>query len=84
MRFVESEGVPRGAQRIDTTWQYGNKKGGPDRRFRNNRELPVMQYSLLALVSSSGLKALFMCSDPAATAGFCNSFPKPIPQQTSR
>jgi hypothetical protein len=28
MRFVENEGVPRDALKIDTTWQYVNKKGG--------------------------------------------------------
>ena len=83
MRFVESERVPRDAEKIGTTWQYVNKKGGPDRRFRNNREFPLMQYGLLALVRSSGLKALFMCSSPGATAGFCASFPKPLAQETS-
>src|SRR5207248_5686110 len=36
-RFVETEGLPRDSRRIDTTWLHPNKKGGPDRRFANNR-----------------------------------------------
>jgi len=43
-RFVESEGVPGDARIVDQTWQFSNKNGGPDRRFNNNRMLPVCQY----------------------------------------
>lgn len=46
-RVIESGRVPRDAERVDTTWQYVNVKGGPDRRFKNNRQLPVMLYGKL-------------------------------------
>jgi len=36
-RFIEDGALPRDSQRVDTTWQYVNVKGGPDRRFKNNR-----------------------------------------------
>lgn len=73
-RFVESESVPHDARQVDRTWQYVNKKGGPDRRFANNREFPVMQYGLLAFSSSHGLKAVFVCSRAEIAADFVSAF----------
>jgi DNA polymerase III epsilon subunit-like protein len=61
-RFIESGRVPRDAERVDTTWQYVNVKGGPDRRFKNNRRLPVMLYGRLELTSSAGLRWVVDCS----------------------
>ena len=54
-RFVESESVPRDANVIDHTWQYVNRNGGPDRRFKNNRQLPICAYSQLNLSTATGL-----------------------------
>jgi hypothetical protein len=54
-RYVESESVPSDAHVVDRTWQYVNKSGGPDRRFKDNREIPVCTYSKLILSTSSGL-----------------------------
>ena len=54
--------MPRDSHQIGSTWQYVNKKGGPDRRFNNNRQLPVMQYGVFGFSSSSGLSAPFLCS----------------------
>ena len=76
-KFVEHESVPRDAHQIDRTWQYVNKKGGPDRRFANNRELPVMQYGLLAFSSSHGLKAIFLCSRAEIATNFVPAFSNP-------
>jgi hypothetical protein len=56
-RFIESSGpVPRDAPQVGTTWQYVNKGGGPDRRFSNNRQLPIMQYEELALATPGGFR----------------------------
>jgi DNA polymerase-3 subunit epsilon len=55
-RFIESGRVPRDGEQVDTTWQYVNVKGGPDRRFKNNRQLPVMLYGRLTLTSPDGLR----------------------------
>ena len=40
-RFIEDETPPTDAQVIGHTWKHPNKSGGPDRRFRDNRQLPV-------------------------------------------
>lgn len=61
-RFVEHEAVPTDARVVDRTWQYVNKKGGPDRRFKNNRELPVCAYNQFNLSTPDGLDVRFLGS----------------------
>ena len=53
-RFVESETVPTDAKIVDHTWKYVNKSGGPDRRFNDNRQLPICLYGELNLRSNTG------------------------------
>ncbi len=60
--FVEEEGVPSDSRVVDRTWQYVNKKGGPDRRFKNNRELPVCDYEAIHFRSATGLNELLHAS----------------------
>jgi hypothetical protein len=72
-RFIEHESVPADAQVIDHTWQYVNRNGGPDRRFKNNRQLPICAYSQLNLSTQSGLDIRLLGSrdrgfEPLATA----------------
>jgi hypothetical protein len=69
-RFIEDEAVPRDAQVVDRTWQYVNKRGGPDRRFKNNRQLPVCLYNELSLQSASGLNELIQLSKADIAEGF--------------
>jgi hypothetical protein len=69
-RFVESEGVPGDARVVDRTWRYVNKSGGPDRRFRDNPELPIALYEELFLQSSSGLNEKLQLSRVGASASF--------------
>ena len=61
-RFIEHEVVPSDARVVDRTWQYVNKKGGPDKRFKNNRELPVCAYNQFNLSTSDGLDIRFIGS----------------------
>jgi hypothetical protein len=60
--FVESESPPRDSRVVRQTWQYVNKSGGPDRRFRNTRPLPVMEYEEFHITSTSGLNELLQVS----------------------
>ncbi len=64
-RFIESESVPRDAQVVGQTWKYVNKSGGPDRRFKDNRQLPICLYGELELSSTSGLNTVIMFSNPS-------------------
>lgn len=61
-RFIEADGVPSDAKVVDRTWKYVNKKGGPDRRFKDNRELPICLYEEIALSSDTGLNELLQIS----------------------
>jgi hypothetical protein len=65
-RFIENGSVPRDATQVGTTWQYVNKSGGPDRRFKNNRQLPVMQYAELTLLGPGRYANTWQLSRPAA------------------
>ncbi len=63
-RFIESEGLPNDALVLGQTWAYVNKQGGPDRRFNNNRQMPICLYGELTLKSSGGLNQLIQISNP--------------------
>lgn len=65
-RFIESSPPPRDAVQVDSTWQYVNVKGGPDRRYKNNRILPIMLYSRLIIASTQGLYWIIQISRPDA------------------
>jgi hypothetical protein len=69
-RFIEEEGVPSDATVVDRTWRYVNKSGGPDRRFTNNRELPICLYDELSLRTSTGLNEIFQISRSGVGEGF--------------
>jgi hypothetical protein len=60
--FVEKEGVPSDSRVSHYTWQYVNKGGGPDRRFKNNRQWPVVNYQEIEFTSPSGLRKLLQLS----------------------
>ena len=55
INFVESDPVPEDAQVIGQTWQYVNKNGTPDKRYKNNRQLPICLYGVVRLKSVSGI-----------------------------
>lgn len=62
--FIEREIVPSDTKIIKYTWQYVNKSGGPDKRFANNRKLPICQYGQMTLKSASGLNTIILFSNP--------------------
>ena len=62
-RFVEHEQVPKDAKIVGETWQYVNKSGGPDKRFKNNRKMPICLYGEIELKSTSGLNTIIMFSN---------------------
>lgn len=61
-RFIEDSSVPSDARVVDHTWRFVNKSGGPDRRFNNNRQVPICLYESILLTSNSGLQELFQTS----------------------
>ena len=85
-RFIEDESVPSDAKIVDHTWQYVNKNGGPDKRFKNNRRLPMCLYDEIDLSSSNGLNERIQLSRCEVAEGFVNvvqSLGKTMPIETA-
>lgn len=61
-QFIESS-TPRDAKVIGRTYQYVNKKGGPDKRFKNNPQYDICLYKVIQFKSSSGLNEQLMLSN---------------------
>lgn len=69
-RFIESGHVPNDARIVGHTWKHPNKSGGPDRRFKDNRQIPVCLYETMHLTSRSGVNELVEFSRTGVVAGF--------------
>jgi hypothetical protein len=63
-RFAEDRNVPEDTRIVGMTWKYVNKNGGPDRRFKNNKQLPIVEYSEINFYSASGLNIILHLSTP--------------------
>ncbi len=74
-RFIE-ENPPSDAKIVGSTWKHPNKKGGPDRRFSNNYEIPISLYGELHIQSSKGMHFYFMTSKNDAPMKFKNQLLK--------
>jgi len=68
--FTEEERIPSDARLVRKVWAKSNKDGSRDRRFRDNRELPVMLYGELTLRSKGGLHEAFLFSRHDACEAF--------------
>jgi Protein of unknown function (DUF4236) len=71
--FVENGVVPRDATVIGSTWRYVNKKGGPDRRFKDNREIPICRYDELRFRSETGMNEVLHVSRSGAGVAFAEA-----------
>jgi len=61
-RFIETGSVPHDGSVVAYTWRYVNKSGNPDKRFKDNPKLPIMLYSDVQFMSSTGLNELIELS----------------------
>ena len=70
-RFIETEQVPKDATIVGYNWKYPNKSGGPDRRFKGNRQIPICLYETIHFQSESGVNELveFSRADVASAFG---------------
>jgi hypothetical protein len=67
-RMIEEGSVPSDSLVVGRTWRYVNKNGGPDRRFKDNRELPICEYEELRITGLSGLNELLQLSRIGASS----------------
>lgn len=73
VNFHEEEGVPKDSTVVGNTWAKANKDGGPDRRFANNFQIPIVRYGSLVLKSETGLWEEFLFSNPQRLERFLTS-----------
>lgn len=71
--FRETQRVPGDAKVISQAWQYSNKDGSRDKRFKDNRQIPIVHYAELSFQSASGLDECYMLSNVAATEAFAGA-----------
>jgi len=73
-QFIEEEGVPADAMIVKQVWAKSNADGSPDRRFKNNYQIPVCQYGRIDFMTSSGLNESYMFSDYNKARDFAQAF----------
>jgi hypothetical protein len=71
-QFIESDALPSDATVISHTWRYVNRNGSPDRRFNNNRQLPVLRLGVLVFTSARGLNIQLNTSKEQRSLDFVN------------
>lgn len=75
VKFID-DNPPRDANIIDHTWKYANINGGPDRRFNNNKMIPVCAYGILKINANGKLLLYLMTSKEDAPEEFCKAMKK--------
>jgi Protein of unknown function (DUF4236) len=73
VRFHEDEAVPRDAKVVGQTWAKTNKDGSPDRRFKENYQIPICLYGQVAFRSQTGIAEEYMVSDANAALAFVDA-----------
>ena len=72
-RFNEDEALPADSKHLGYTWKYVNKSGGPDKRFADNKQIPVMEYGDLTIDYAAN-SSRFQFSNSDALIAFADSF----------
>lgn len=76
LRFVETERPVSDAKVVGKTWAKVNKNGSPDKRFKDNYEIPICQYGEMTLKSSTGLNEAYCISNFAKSSAFAEKLTK--------
>jgi hypothetical protein len=74
VQFVEGETVPADSEVVGYTWAKVNKDGSPDRRFRDNYQIPVCAYGCLNFTSEGGVMEEYQFSKADAALAFARAF----------
>ncbi|MFL9835517.1 DUF4236 domain-containing protein [Chryseobacterium terrae] len=72
--FTETSQIPRDSKIIRKTWAKVNKNGTPDKRFKNNYQIPVVQYGRLQFSTAAGLNEQYQISNFEFTDEFAKAF----------
>ena len=62
VQYAETENLASDASVLSKTWQYANKDGSKDKRYKDNQKIPIYNYKMISLESNSGFKLLLLSS----------------------
>ncbi|MGO3438723.1 MAG: DUF4236 domain-containing protein [Serratia liquefaciens] len=71
--FHEEEGVPSDTSVAGHTWAKTNKNGSPDRRFKDNYQIPICVYGYITFQSQTGITEEYMVSNADAAQAFAEA-----------
>ncbi|KIO78248.1 hypothetical protein TH53_04315 [Pedobacter lusitanus] len=74
VRFTETGSVPPDSKIIDHTWAKVNKNGTPDKRFKDNYQIPIVKYGEIRLSTNTGLNEEYEFSNYEFTEEFGKVF----------
>jgi hypothetical protein len=63
VQYLERSTIPSDSVVIGKTWSKVNKDGTPDKRFKDNFEIPIVRYGQLNLRTDSGLNEEYLFSN---------------------
>lgn len=63
MTFLEDGQVPEDATVIGQSFEHTNKDGSPDRRYKDNKEINIVEYGFISMYNPTGLDTLIVFSD---------------------
>ena len=72
--FVETEIVPTDSKIVQYTWNKVNKNGTPDRRFKDNYQIPVVAYGEILITNSAGVQEKYNCSNNEGAKAFVEAY----------
>lgn len=72
-RFHEEEGVPSDSRIDGHIWAKTNKNGSPDRRFKDNYQIPICIYGNITFHSQTGVTEEYMVSNADAAQAFAEA-----------
>lgn len=61
--FISDETVPADCKQVGTTWYKTNKDGSPDKRFKDNFQMPIALHGEISFTSPTGLNERYMVSN---------------------
>ncbi|MGO4389057.1 SH3 domain-containing protein [Microvirga sp. 2YAF29] len=72
--FIESESVPGDSQITGYAWAKSNRDGSPDRRFKDNYQIPIVRYGELRFSTPTGIAEAYQVSNCEAALAFGAAF----------
>jgi hypothetical protein len=71
--FNEVERVPDDAVVVGYTWRFVRRDGGPDRRFNNNLQIPIVNYQAMIVNGPGNFQKVLYISKNVIRNGFLNA-----------